>query len=210
MCFFFSGDSQHCHLLRPQPPEHRGGRGPGVGERLLWNARLRCDAHFAMAAPYRARPQAHDWSQTDHGADRREDQCRSVAYPCSPFEFEWVKPFPLMSSWSLALSLSLSLSLSEGFGDDLNCIFNDDNAEKLVLRIRIMNSDENKFHEVCNDDIFNNNTISPSWDKSPITSFSLCRMRRWWTKWTTTCSWDASSPTCWRTWPYKASSRSAR
>ena len=37
---------------------------------------------------------------------------------------------------------------SKGFGDDLNCIFNDDNAEKLVLRIRIMNSDENKAHEV--------------------------------------------------------------
>lgn len=35
-----------------------------------------------------------------------------------------------------------------GFGDDLNCIFNDDNAEKLVLRIRIMNSDENKMQEV--------------------------------------------------------------
>ena len=35
-----------------------------------------------------------------------------------------------------------------GFGDDLNCIFNDDNAEKLVLRIRIMNSGENKFQEV--------------------------------------------------------------
>ncbi|XP_010021451.1 PREDICTED: DNA-directed RNA polymerase II subunit RPB1, partial [Nestor notabilis] len=34
-----------------------------------------------------------------------------------------------------------------GFGDDLNCIFNDDNAEKLVLRIRIMNSDENKMQE---------------------------------------------------------------
>lgn len=29
--------------------------------------------------------------------------------------------------------------ISAGFGDDLNCIFNDDNAEKLVLRIRIMN-----------------------------------------------------------------------
>jgi DNA-directed RNA polymerase II subunit RPB1 len=27
-----------------------------------------------------------------------------------------------------------------GFGDDLNCIFNDDNSEKLVLRIRLMNS----------------------------------------------------------------------
>lgn len=35
-----------------------------------------------------------------------------------------------------------------GFGDDLNCIFNDDNAEKLVLRIRIMNSEENKLQEV--------------------------------------------------------------
>ncbi|KAF7236742.1 DNA-directed RNA polymerase II subunit RPB1 [Varanus komodoensis] len=35
----------------------------------------------------------------------------------------------------------------ESFGDDLNCIFNDDNAEKLVLRIRIMNSDENKMQE---------------------------------------------------------------
>ena len=35
-----------------------------------------------------------------------------------------------------------------GFGDDLNCIFNDDNSEKLLLRIRIMNSAENKFQEV--------------------------------------------------------------
>ena len=26
----------------------------------------------------------------------------------------------------------------------MNCIFNDDNAEKLVLRIRIMNSEEGK------------------------------------------------------------------
>ncbi|XP_013918320.1 PREDICTED: DNA-directed RNA polymerase II subunit RPB1 [Thamnophis sirtalis] len=37
--------------------------------------------------------------------------------------------------------------INAGFGDDLNCIFNDDNAEKLVLRIRIMNSDENKMQE---------------------------------------------------------------
>ena len=35
-------------------------------------------------------------------------------------------------------------SIITGFGDDLNCIFNDDNAEKLVLRIRIMNSEEGK------------------------------------------------------------------
>ncbi|KAG8036703.1 hypothetical protein G9C98_004025 [Cotesia typhae] len=42
--------------------------------------------------------------------------------------------------------------INAGFGDDLNCIFNDDNAEKLVLRIRIMNSEDNKFHE-CDEEI---------------------------------------------------------
>ena len=37
--------------------------------------------------------------------------------------------------------------ISQGFGEDLNCIFNDDNAEKLVLRIRIMNSEDNKVED---------------------------------------------------------------
>ncbi|KAK3607289.1 hypothetical protein CHS0354_002914 [Potamilus streckersoni] len=41
----------------------------------------------------------------------------------------------------------ISEKITAGFGDDLNCIFNDDNAEKLVLRIRIMNSDENKYQD---------------------------------------------------------------
>ena len=36
--------------------------------------------------------------------------------------------------------------ISGHFGDDLNCIFTDDNAEKLVLRIRLMNSEESKYH----------------------------------------------------------------
>jgi len=40
--------------------------------------------------------------------------------------------------------------LISGFGDDLNCIFNDDNAEKLVLRLRIMNSDDSKMQDVSN------------------------------------------------------------
>merc|ERR1719319_1770425 len=38
----------------------------------------------------------------------------------------------------------ISEKINAGFGDDLNCIFNDDNAEKLVLRIRTMNSDDGK------------------------------------------------------------------
>ena len=35
--------------------------------------------------------------------------------------------------------------ISATFGDDLMTIFNDDNAEKLVLRIRLMNGDDQKF-----------------------------------------------------------------
>lgn len=42
---------------------------------------------------------------------------------------------------------AISEKINAGFGDDLNCIFNDDNAEKLVLRIRIMNSDDSKMHD---------------------------------------------------------------
>lgn len=41
----------------------------------------------------------------------------------------------------------ISEKISLGFGDDLQCIFNDDNAEKLVLRIRIMNSEEKMTEE---------------------------------------------------------------
>lgn len=37
--------------------------------------------------------------------------------------------------------------INAGFGEDLNCIFNDDNAEKLVLRIRMMNSEDSKFQD---------------------------------------------------------------
>lgn len=42
--------------------------------------------------------------------------------------------------------------INAGFGDDLNCIFNDDNAEKLVLRLRIMNNDEKVTDEEENQD----------------------------------------------------------
>lgn len=65
--------------------------------------------------------------------------------------------YPLMTAFCFS---------RKGFGDDLNCIFNDDNAEKLVLRIRIMNSDENKFQEVSIDVAFNNN-------KRTLASFPL-------------------------------------
>ncbi|XP_074308455.1 DNA-directed RNA polymerase II subunit RPB1-like isoform X1 [Silene latifolia] len=34
--------------------------------------------------------------------------------------------------------------INQEFGDDLTCIFNDDNAEKLILRIRMMNDDTSK------------------------------------------------------------------
>ena len=51
-------------------------------------------------------------------------------------------------SSDLMCRLSFCAKPVSGFGDDLNCIFNDDNSEKLVLRIRIMNSEDGKFQEV--------------------------------------------------------------
>ncbi|EDO39976.1 predicted protein [Nematostella vectensis] len=53
----------------------------------------------------------------------------------------------------------ISEKINLGFGDDLNCIFNDDNAEKLVLRIRIMNNDDGKMQDdedvdKMDDDVF--------------------------------------------------------
>ncbi|XP_078486063.1 DNA-directed RNA polymerase II subunit RPB1-like [Ciona intestinalis] len=72
-----------------------------------------------------------------------------------------------ISSWLLRIELDrkrmtdmklsmeqIAEKISAGFGDDLYCIFND-NAEKLVLRIRIMNSDEQKADtEEKTDDVF--------------------------------------------------------
>jgi DNA-directed RNA polymerase II subunit RPB1 len=34
--------------------------------------------------------------------------------------------------------------INQDFQDDLSCIFNDDNSEKLLLRIRIMNNEIEK------------------------------------------------------------------
>lgn len=42
--------------------------------------------------------------------------------------------------------------INASFGQDLNCIFNDDNAQKLVLRIRIVNSEQLKFQDNNEDD----------------------------------------------------------
>lgn len=41
---------------------------------------------------------------------------------------------------------AISEKINAGFGDDLNCIFNDDNADKLILRIRIMNGEDGKMN----------------------------------------------------------------
>jgi DNA-directed RNA polymerase II subunit RPB1 len=45
--------------------------------------------------------------------------------------------------------------INHHFGDDLNCIFNDDNAEKLVLRIRLMSGDDSKFQGGEEDELEN-------------------------------------------------------
>ena len=78
----------------------------------------------------------------------------NVYYEMPDFDVSRISPWLLrieldrkrMTDKKLTME-QISEKITAGFGDDLNCIFNDDNAEKLVLRIRIMNSDENKFQE---------------------------------------------------------------
>ena len=55
----------------------------------------------------------------------------------------------------------ISEKITESFSDDLNCIFNDDNAEKLILRLRTMTGGQDKDamqededEEDCSDDMF--------------------------------------------------------
>ena len=79
----------------------------------------------------------------------------SIYYEMPDFDASRISPWLLrieldrkrMTDKKLTME-QISEKIQTGFGDDLNCIFNDDNAEKLVLRIRIMNSDENKYQDV--------------------------------------------------------------
>merc|ERR1719461_1415133 len=75
----------------------------------------------------------------------------SVYYEMPDFDVSRISPWLLrieldrkkMTDKKLTME-QISEKINHGFGDDLNCIFNDDNAEKLVLRIRIMNADDGK------------------------------------------------------------------
>jgi len=111
----------------------------------------------------------------EHSTLRKVTANTTIHYDPKPLETvipedqEWVSVYYEMpdfdvsriSSWLLRIELDrkrmtdkkltmeqIAEKISAGFGDDLNCIFNDDNAEKLVLRIRIMNSDEGKDTEI--------------------------------------------------------------
>ena len=78
----------------------------------------------------------------------------NVYYEMPDFDVSRISPWLLrieldrkrMTDKKLTME-QISEKITAGFRDDLNCIFNDDNAEKLVLRIRIMNSDDNKLQE---------------------------------------------------------------
>ena len=53
----------------------------------------------------------------------------------------YINKSPVLTDKKLTME-QISQKINSGFGDDLNCIFNDDNAEKLVLRIRIIVGDD--------------------------------------------------------------------
>ncbi|KAI1289307.1 DNA-directed RNA polymerase II subunit RPB1 [Halotydeus destructor] len=89
----------------------------------------------------------------------------NVYYEMPDFDTTRVSPWLLrieldrkrMTDKKLSME-QIAEKINAGFGDDLNCIFNDDNAEKLVLRIRIMNSDDKQDDEEqvdkMEDDVF--------------------------------------------------------
>ncbi|KAB7506534.1 DNA-directed RNA polymerase II subunit RPB1 [Armadillidium nasatum] len=73
----------------------------------------------------------------------------NVYYEMPDFDVSRISPWLLrieldrkkMTDKKLTME-QISQKINSGFGDDLNCIFNDDNAEKLVLRIRIIVGDD--------------------------------------------------------------------
>ncbi|KAK3699426.1 hypothetical protein QZH41_018587, partial [Actinostola sp. cb2023] len=90
----------------------------------------------------------------------------NVYYEMPDFDVSRISPWLLrieldrkrMTDKKLTME-QISEKINLGFGDDLNCIFNDDNAEKLILRIRIMNNDEGKMQDdedvdKMDDDVF--------------------------------------------------------
>ncbi|CAG5111359.1 Oidioi.mRNA.OKI2018_I69.chr2.g5675.t1.cds [Oikopleura dioica] len=91
----------------------------------------------------------------------------SVYYEMPDFDVSRISPWLLrieldrkkMTDKKLTME-QISEKINHGFGDDLNCIFNDDNADKLVLRVRIMNNeqkdaeDEDEAADKMEDDTF--------------------------------------------------------
>jgi DNA-directed RNA polymerase II subunit RPB1 len=85
----------------------------------------------------------------------KEDQeWVNIYYEMPDFDINRLSPWLLrieldrkrMTDKKLSME-QISEEISKYFGDDLNCIFNDDNAEKLVLRIRVMNNDNKDTQE---------------------------------------------------------------
>lgn len=80
---------------------------------------------------------------------REDREFVNIYYEMPDFDTSRISPWLLrieldrkrMTDKKLTME-QIAEKINLGFGDDLNCIFNDDNAEKLVLRIRIMNNEE--------------------------------------------------------------------
>ena len=82
----------------------------------------------------------------------------SVYYEMPDFDVTRISPWLLrleldrkrMTDKKLTME-QIADKISAHFGQDLNCIFNDDNAEKLVLRIRLVSSEDQKYQDVSAD-----------------------------------------------------------
>ena len=76
----------------------------------------------------------------------------SIYYEMPDFDITRLSPWLLrieldrkrMTDKKLSME-QISEQITNYFGEDLNCIFNDDNAEKLVLRVRVLHGGNGKY-----------------------------------------------------------------
>ena len=81
------------------------------------------------------------------------------------------------------------------FGDDINCIFNDDNAEKLVMRIRLLTGDEDKYQSEVR--------ACYTFDTYLYNIFHICFRRSKQTKWKMMSSYVVLNPIYCQKWHCK-------
>ncbi|GFY88058.1 RNA polymerase II large subunit [Actinidia rufa] len=139
---------------------------PGVNKSKEKAKNVQCDLEYTTL---RSVTQATEvWYDPDPLSTVIEEDVEFVEsyfeIPDEEIDPEKISPWLLRIELNRDMMVDKKLSMANiaekinlAFGDDLTCIFNDDNAEKLILRIRIMNDEapkEGLYDVSAEDDVF--------------------------------------------------------